>query len=150
MISFNSYFFLSLIITIASIINAYTLHEQFYSTMIYLSTSKIHRLILLNMSFSFYCGVLRGLLTFFFQDVRENEKLSILEKVKRKVFDFALMLIVFREDSLDLTFFSLLFLEFYLISSLVFFLGLISFSVLHWLTIKRSEYVITNVFLLIK
>jgi len=46
-----------------------------------------------------------GLVSFFFHEVRESEKLSILEKVKRKIFDFALMLIVFREDSLDLTFF---------------------------------------------
>lgn len=107
MISFNAYFFLSLIVTVVSVINAVTLHEQFYSTMIYLSTSKIHRLVILNLSFSLFCAFLRGLLSFFFQDIRESEKLSILEKVKRKVFDFALMLIVFREDSLDLTFFGI-------------------------------------------
>ena len=107
MISFNAYFFLSLIVTVVSVINAVTLHEQFYSTMIYLSTSKIHRLVILNLSFSLFCALLRGLLSFFFQDIRESEKLSILEKVKRKVFDFALMLIVFREDSLDLTFFGI-------------------------------------------
>ena len=145
MISFNAYFFLSLIVTVVSVINAVTLHEQFYSTMIYLSTSKIHRLVILNLSFSLFCALLRGLLSFFFQDIRESEKLSILEKVKRKVFDFALMLIVFREDSLDLTFFgiSLKFVN-VLIIFLVFLLGLISFSVVHWLTIKRSEYV--NIF----
>ena len=108
MISFNSYFLISLIISTVSIINAYTVHEQFYSTMIYLSTSKVHRLILLNLSFVFFVGFLMTLVSFFFQEIRETEKLSILEKVKRKVFDFALMLIVFREDSLDLTFFGIL------------------------------------------
>lgn len=99
---------MSFIISSVSIINAYTVHEQFYSTIIYLSTSKIHRLILLNASFAFFVGFLMKMVSFFFQDIRETEKLSILEKVKRKVFDFALMLIVFREDSLDLTFFGTL------------------------------------------
>lgn len=105
MISFNSYFLLSLIISTASIINAYAIHEQFYSTIIYLSTSKVHRLILLNAAFAFFLSIIMGLVSIVFQEVRESEKLSVLEKVKRKVFDFSLVLIVFREDSLDLTFF---------------------------------------------
>ena len=105
MISFNSYFLISLIISTASVINAYAIHEQFYSTIMYLSTSKVHRLILLNAAFAFFLSLILGLVSFVFREVRESEKLSVLEKVKRKVFDFALVLIVFREDSLDLTFF---------------------------------------------
>lgn len=142
MISFNSYLFLSFVATIVSIINAYTIHEQFYSTVIFLTTSKINRVVLLNFSFSFLLAIIIGLVSFFFGDIRESEKLSILEKLKRKVFDFFLIVLVFREDSLDVIFFGIIKKK--LLNSCIFlvlFLSLISLSILHWLTIKRAEYV---------
>lgn len=105
MISFNAYLFLSCLLAILISINAYTLHEQFYPTMIFLTSSKLSKIIILNMFFSVFLGLLLFILWIFFTSVRETEKLSILEKLKRKVFDFFLVVLVFREDSLDTTFF---------------------------------------------
>lgn len=105
MISFNAYLFLSCLVAILISINAYTLHEQFYPTMIFLTSSKLSKIIILNMLFSLFLGLLLFILRIFFSSARETEKLSILEKLKRKVFDFFLVVLVFREDSLDTTFF---------------------------------------------
>ena len=105
MISFNAYLFLSCLLAILVSINAYTLNEQFYPTMIFLTSSKLSKIIILNMFFSLFLGLLLFILRIFFSSVRETEKLSILEKLKRKVFDFFLVVLVFREDSLDTTFF---------------------------------------------
>jgi E3 ubiquitin-protein ligase synoviolin len=107
MISFNAYLFLSCLLATLISINAYTLHEQFYPTMIFLTTSKLSKIVILNMLFAIFLGTILFILRIFFTSVRESEKLSILEKLKRKVFDFFLVVLVFREDSLDTTFFGI-------------------------------------------
>lgn len=147
LLTFKLYSFVSLLLTGGAVINSYTLHSQFFPTVLYLTTQKSNVLILCNFILMIGITLLLRIISFFFGEVREIERIvqqninrnvlqilfyfqSLLESVKKKMFDLLIVLLVFREGGFDQYFF-------------IFVTFLNFFWVLHQLTIKRSEYVHT-------
>lgn len=107
---FGAYLLLSTIFIALAIINSYAMNEeQFYLTFIHMTTSKINKLILLNFIFAIFFGLGKMVLFLFFDSIKIAEQNMLLDKMKRKILDFALLLIVFRDENLDLKFLGNLF-----------------------------------------
>ncbi|KAL4482162.1 hypothetical protein ABPG72_014975 [Tetrahymena utriculariae] len=129
--TFKHYSFLSILLAGAAIINSFTIHEQFYPTIIYLTNQKSNKLIMLNFFFMLGLAFFKMIISIFFGEIREIEKLSILDSLKRKIFDIVLIILIYKEDNFDSSFYSWLIV-----------LGFI--WVIHQAAIKRSEYLIAQ------
>ncbi|EAR94761.3 glutathione S-transferase, amine-terminal domain protein (macronuclear) [Tetrahymena thermophila SB210] len=130
-LTFKHYSFLSILLAGGAIINSYTIHEQFYPTIIYLTNQKSNKLIMLNFFFMLGLAFFKMIMSVFFGEIREIEKLSILDSLKRKIFDIVFIILIYKEDNFDSSFYSWLIV-----------LGFI--WVIHQAAIKRSEYLIAE------
>lgn len=156
---FGIYVVGSVILSVVAISNTYSSYEQFYQMVEHLTSSKPHKTVILNAIFAIFVFFLDATMKFFFGEIREIERIVIcsfklnftyklqhtIEKVKRKIIEFALMLIVFKDDILDQVFlgtsyFLVLYTNVYF-HFVAYFVGLMSLSVVHWIAIKRSEFV---------
>lgn len=103
------------------------MHSDVYLAVYHQMTKKINKIILVNLFVSvvlwFYLLVFRLV----FREIKEGEKLSLIEKMKYKLLDIILMLFIFDKEKIDqgMVFYFLLFL---------------SCLIGHYLAIKRSEH----------
>jgi E3 ubiquitin-protein ligase synoviolin len=131
MLTLPKYSLLSVGVTSYVLAESLTLRQNFYYTVLYLTSSKINILILANF-FIVLLMCLYSLLVFvFFSEVRNIEKKYISEQCQRKAFGFLLLAMMLR-SSFDI--YTLISLSIQL-----------SMSIIYWLVHKRSEYVSPHV-----
>ncbi|RAL51521.1 hypothetical protein DM860_011023 [Cuscuta australis] len=130
MLRLQTYAGLSLVATLAVIYHAFNSRGQFYPATLYLSTSKICLVVLLNMGLVFMCILWQLTKKLFLGSLREAEVERLNEQSWREVMEILFAITIFRQD------FSVSFL------SMVTTLLLI--KALHWLAQKRVEYIETT------
>ncbi|CAD8088355.1 unnamed protein product [Paramecium sonneborni] len=124
------YCFFSIAITLGAIYNSFNVHKQFYPSVLYLSTNKINRTILVNFAIMIVSTLIMIFLKLMFGELKEIEKISVIDKTKRKILEVAYLLFFFYQ-SLDWQFIFLM-------------LWLIALSIIHWISIKRAGFLIAE------
>ncbi|KAL2545550.1 ERAD-associated E3 ubiquitin-protein ligase [Forsythia ovata] len=130
MMRLKTYSALSLIATLAVIYHAFNSRGQFYPAMVYLSTSKISLVLLLNMGLVVMCILWQLTKKIFLGSLREAEVERLNEQSWREVMEILFAITIFRQD------FSVTFLAMVTTLLLV--------KALHWLAQKRVEYIETT------
>ncbi|XP_050224073.1 ERAD-associated E3 ubiquitin-protein ligase HRD1B-like [Mercurialis annua] len=130
MMRLRTYASLSLVATIAVIYHAFNSRGQFYPAMVYLSTSKINLVLLLNMGLVFMCILWQLTKRVFLGSLREAEIERLNEQSWREVMEILFAITIFRQD------FSVTFLAMVT--------ALLLIKALHWLAQKRVEYIETT------
>lgn len=130
MMKLHSYAGLSLIATLAVIYHAFNSRGQFYPAMVYLSTSKISLVLLLNMGLVIMCIMWQLTKQVFLGSLREAEIERLNEQSWREVMEILFAITIFRQD------FSVTFLAMVT--------ALLLIKALHWLVQKRVEYIETT------
>ncbi|KAL2518474.1 ERAD-associated E3 ubiquitin-protein ligase HRD1A [Abeliophyllum distichum] len=130
MMRLKTYAALSLIATLAVIYHAFNSRGQFYPAMVYLSTSKISLVLLLNMGLVVMCILWQLTKKIFLGSLREAEVERLNEQSWREVMEILFAITIFRQD------FSVTFLA--LVTTLLL------VKALHWLAQKRVEYIETT------
>lgn len=120
----------SLIAAIAVIYHAFDSRGQFYPAMVYLSTSKISLVLLLNMGLVVMCIMWQLTKKLFLGSLREAEVERLNEQSWREVMEILFAITIFRQD------FSIMFLAMVT--------ALLLIKALHWLAQKRIEYIETT------
>lgn len=130
MMRLQTYAGLSLFATLAVIYHAFNSRGQFYPAMVYLSTSKISLVLLLNMGLVFMCILWQLTKRLFLGSLREAEVERLNEQSWREVMEILFAITIFRQD------FSVTFLA--MVTTLLL------IKALHWLAQKRVEYIETT------
>ncbi|KAK4351074.1 hypothetical protein RND71_030387 [Anisodus tanguticus] len=130
MMRLQTYAGLSLIATLAVIYHAFNSRGQFYPAMVYLSTSKISLVLLLNMGLVVMCILWQLTKKIFLGPLREAEVERLNEQSWRELMEILFAITIFRQD------FSVTFLA--MVTALLLIKGL------HWLAQKRVEYIETT------
>lgn len=130
MIRLQTYAGLSLVATLAVIYHAFSSREQFYPAMVYLSTSKVSLVLLLNMGLVVMCILWQLTKCIFLGSLREAEVERLNEQSWREVMEILFAITIFRQD------FSVIFLAMVT--------ALLLIKALHWLAQKRVEYIETT------
>jgi len=131
MVSYKLYSFLTILLFGGSVLNSYSIHEQYYLTLIDLVTSRNNKLILLNFLFFIIVSLNMKLIYFIFGEIRESDRINLIEKLKSKSIELALLFVFFQEETLDMSFF-------------IFVVGLIGLNINQWLCIRRSEFMVAD------
>ena len=130
MIRLGTYASLSFVGAIAAIYHAFSSREQFYLAMVYLSTSKICLVLMMNMALVIMCLIWQLVKCIFLGSLREAEVERLNEQSWREVMEILFAITTFRQD------FS------------VGFLGMVAtlllIKALHWMAQKRVEYIETT------
>ncbi|KAK4256161.1 hypothetical protein QN277_009064 [Acacia crassicarpa] len=130
MMRLQSYAGLSFIATLAVIYHAFHSRGQFYPAMVFLSTSKISLVLLLNMGLVIMCLLWQLTKKVFLGTLREAEVERLNEQSWREVMEILFAITIFRQD------FSVTFLAMVT--------ALLLIKALHWLAQKRVEYIETT------
>uniref|UniRef100_A0A5B6ZID2 RING-type E3 ubiquitin transferase n=1 Tax=Davidia involucrata TaxID=16924 RepID=A0A5B6ZID2_DAVIN len=130
MMKLKTYAGLSLVATLAVIYHAFNSRGQFYPAMVYLSTSKISLVLLLNMGLVIMCILWQLTKRVFLGSLREAEVERLNEQSWREVMEILFAITIFRQD------FSVTFLAMVT--------ALLLIKALHWLAQKRVEYIETT------
>ncbi|KAE9620232.1 putative transcription factor C2H2 family [Lupinus albus] len=130
MMRLQTYAGLSLITTLAITYHAFNTRGQFYPAMVYLATSKISLVLLLNMGLVIMCVLWQLTKKLFLGSLREAEIERLNEQSWREVMEILFAITIFRQD------FSVTFLAMVTALLLV--------KALHWLAQKRLEYIETT------
>ncbi|KAI5440215.1 ERAD-associated E3 ubiquitin-protein ligase HRD1B isoform X2 [Lathyrus oleraceus] len=130
MMRLKTYAGLSLIATLAIAYHAFNSRGQFYPAMVYLSTSKISLVLLLNMGLVIMCVLWQLTKKIFLGSLREAEVDRLNEQSWREVMEILFAITIFRQD------FSVTFLAMVT--------ALLLIKALHWLAQKRVEYIETT------
>ncbi|KAA8540138.1 hypothetical protein F0562_026830 [Nyssa sinensis] len=130
MMKLQTYAGLSLVATLAVIYHAFNSRGQFYPAMVYLSTSKISLVLLLNMGLVIMCILWQLTKRVFLGSLREAEVERLNEQSWREVMEILFAITIFRQD------FSVTFLA--MVTTLLL------IKALHWLAQKRVEYIETT------
>lgn len=130
MMKLQTYAGFSLIAALAIIYHAFDSRGQFYPAMVYLSTSKISLVLLLNMGLVFMCIIWQLTKKIFLGSLREAEVERLNEQSWREVMEILFAITIFRQD------FSVTFLAMVT--------ALLLIKSLHWLAQKRVEYIETT------
>ncbi|KAI3983860.1 hypothetical protein MKX01_011568 [Papaver californicum] len=115
---------------LAVIYHAFSSRGQFYPAMVYLSTSKICLVLLLNMGLVMMCILWQLTKRLFLGSLREAEVERLNEQSWREVMEILFAITIFRQD------FSVTFLAMVTVLLLI--------KALHWLAQKRVEYIETT------
>ncbi|XP_027360440.1 ERAD-associated E3 ubiquitin-protein ligase HRD1B-like isoform X1 [Abrus precatorius] len=126
----KTYAGLSLIATLAITYHAFNSRGQFYPAMVYLSTSKISLVLLLNMGLVIMCSLWQLTKKIFLGSLREAEIERLNEQSWREVMEILFAITIFRQD------FSVTFLAMVT--------ALLLIKAFHWLAQKRVEYIETT------
>jgi E3 ubiquitin-protein ligase synoviolin len=121
---------LSFFATLAVIYHSFNSRGQFYPAMVYLSTSKISLVLLLNMGLVVMCIMWQLTKRVFLGSLREAEVERLNEQSWREVMEILFAITIFRQD------FSVMFLAMVT--------ALLLIKALHWLAQKRVEYIETT------
>ncbi|URD92688.1 Zinc finger, C3HC4 type (RING finger) [Musa troglodytarum] len=130
MMRLETYAGFSFLATISAIYYAFSSRGQFYPAMVYLSTSKICFVLLLNMGLVIMCIMWQLVKRLFLGSLREAEVERLNEQSWREVMDILFAITIFRQD------FSVTFLAMVT--------ALLLIKALHWLAQKRVEYIETT------
>uniref|UniRef100_A0A0D9WPK8 E3 ubiquitin-protein ligase synoviolin-like TPR repeats domain-containing protein n=1 Tax=Leersia perrieri TaxID=77586 RepID=A0A0D9WPK8_9ORYZ len=130
MIRLQTYAAFSLMATATAVYYAFSSREQFYPAMVYLSTSKICFVLLLNTGLVAMCVAWQLVKRLFLGTLREAEVERLNEQAWREVVEILFAVTIFRQD------FSVTFLAMVAALLLV--------KALHWLAQKRVEYIETT------
>lgn len=130
MMKLQTYAGLSLMGTLAIIYHAFHSKSQFYPAMVYLSTSKISLVILLNMGLVVMCSFWQLTKKTFLGSLREAEVERLNEQSWREVMEILFAITIFRQD--------------FSVSFLAMVTALLLIKSLHWLAQKRVEYIETT------
>ncbi|KAL0916583.1 hypothetical protein M5K25_014109 [Dendrobium thyrsiflorum] len=126
----QTYAAFSFLATIAAVYHAFSSRGQFYPAMVYLSTSKICFVLLLNMGLVMMCITWQLVKRLFLGSLREAEVERLNEQSWREVMEILFAITIFRQD------FSVMFLAMVT--------ALLLIKALHWLAQKRVEYIETT------
>ncbi|XP_020699318.1 ERAD-associated E3 ubiquitin-protein ligase HRD1 isoform X2 [Dendrobium catenatum] len=126
----QTYAAFSFLATTAAVYHAFSSRGQFYPAMVYLSTSKICFVLLLNMGLVMMCITWQLVKRFFLGSLREAEVERLNEQSWREVMEILFAITIFRQD------FSVMFLAMVT--------ALLLIKALHWLAQKRVEYIETT------
>lgn len=130
MVKFGTYAAASAAGAIAMIYHAFHSRGQFYPAMLYLSTSKISLVLLLNMGLVIMCSLWQLIKIIFLGTLREAEVERLNEQSWREVMEILFAITIFREE------FSVTFLAMVSVLLLI--------KAFHWLAQKRVEYIETT------
>lgn len=130
MIQLKVYAGLSTVATLVMIYHAFSTRGQFYPATVYLSTSKISLLLLLNMGLVVMFSLWNLVKVVFLGSLREAEVERLNEQAWRELMEILFAITIFRQD------FSVGFI------SLV--VTLLLIKSLHWMAQKRVEYIETT------
>ncbi|KAK1408152.1 hypothetical protein QVD17_39786 [Tagetes erecta] len=130
MMRLQTYAGLSLVATLAVIYHAFSSRGQFYPATVYLSTSKVCLVLLLNMGLVIMCIMWQLTKRIFLGSLREAEVERLNEQAWREVMEILFAITIFRQD------FSVMFLAMVT--------ALLLIKSLHWLAQKRVEYIETT------
>ncbi|XP_071704985.1 ERAD-associated E3 ubiquitin-protein ligase HRD1B-like [Rutidosis leptorrhynchoides] len=130
MMKLQTYAGLSVSATLAAIYHAFSSRGQFYPATVYLSTSKVCLVLLLNMGLVIMCITWQLIKKIFLGSLREAEVERLNEQSWREVMEILFAITIFRQD------FSVMFLAMVT--------GLLLIKSLHWLAQKRVEYIETT------
>ncbi|EOA33056.1 hypothetical protein CARUB_v10016389mg [Capsella rubella] len=130
MIRLRTYAGLSFMATLAVIYHAFNSRCQFYPAMVYLSTSKISLVLLLNMCLVLMLSLWHLVKFVFLGSLREAEVERLNEQAWRELMEILFAITIFRQD------FSSGFLPLVVTLLLI--------KALHWLAQKRVEYIETT------
>ncbi|KAK9095607.1 hypothetical protein Scep_027076 [Stephania cephalantha] len=130
MMKLQTYAGISLFGALAVIYHAFNSRGQFYPAMVYLSTSKISLVLLLNMGLVIMCILWQLTKRLFLGSLREAEVERLNEQSWREVMEILFAITIFRQD------FSVTFLAMVT--------ALLLIKALHWLAQKRVEYIETT------
>ncbi|KAK6936550.1 Zinc finger, RING-type, partial [Dillenia turbinata] len=130
MMKLQTYAGLSLVATLAIIYHAFNSRGQFYPAMVYLSTSKISLVLLLNMGLVIMCIMWQLTKKLFMGSLREAEVERLNEQSWREVMEILFAITIFRHD--------------FSVSFLAMVTALLLIKALHWLAQKRVEYIETT------
>ncbi|XP_010551063.1 PREDICTED: ERAD-associated E3 ubiquitin-protein ligase HRD1B-like [Tarenaya hassleriana] len=130
MIRLKLYAGLSLVATLAVVYHAFSSRGQFYPAMVYLSTSKISLVLLLNMCLVIMFSLWQLVKCVFLGPLREAEIERLNEQAWRELMEILFAITIFRQD------FSVVFLTMVVTLLLI--------KALHWMAQKRMEYIETT------
>ncbi|XP_031378964.1 ERAD-associated E3 ubiquitin-protein ligase HRD1B-like isoform X2 [Punica granatum] len=130
MMRLQTYAALSLVATLAVTYHAFSSRGQFYPAMVYLSTSKISLVLLLNMGLVIMCILWQLTKRLFLGSLREAEVERLNEQSWREVMEILFAITIFRQD--------------FSVSFLAMVTALLLIKALHWLAQKRVEYIETT------
>jgi E3 ubiquitin-protein ligase synoviolin len=130
MMRLQTYAGFSFLATISAMYYAFSSRGQFYPAMVYLSTSKICFVLLLNTGFVLMCILWQLLKKIFLGTLREAEVERLNEQSWREIVEILFAVTIFRQD------FSVTFLAMVT--------ALLLIKTLHWLAQKRVEYIETT------
>eukprot|EP01084_Bolivina_argentea_P083351 150911_1 len=98
MVNLVTYFTISTIIAAASIYHSYSLHEQFYPTVVYLTHNKLCILSLGNFGFCLASTIAKLILRIFFVEMADDETNEIMSRMKYSITEICIALTLFRND----------------------------------------------------
>ncbi|KAH9615284.1 hypothetical protein KSS87_012948 [Heliosperma pusillum] len=130
MVRLQPYAGLSVFATLAVFYHAFHTRKQFYPAMVYLSTSKISLVILLNMGLVIMCSLWQLSKRLFLGSLREAEVERLNEQSWREVMEILFAITIFRQD--------------FSVSFLTMVTALLLIKSLHWLAQKRVEFIETT------
>ncbi|CAK9210317.1 unnamed protein product [Sphagnum jensenii] len=130
MVRLTRYAAVSAVGATAIVYHAFKSREQFYPAMVYLSTSKISLVLLLNMALVILCLIWQLIKGIFLGSLREAEVERLNEQSWREVMEILFAMTIFRQE------FNVMFVV--MITVLLF------IKALHWLAQKRVEYIETT------
>ncbi|KAK8967543.1 E3 ubiquitin protein ligase RIN2 [Platanthera guangdongensis] len=126
----QTYAAFSFLATIVAVYHAFSSRGQFYPAMVHLSTSKLCKVLLLNMGLVVMCMTWQLVKHLFLGSLREAEVERLNEQSWREVMEILFGITIFRQD------FSVMF--FAMVTALLL------IKALHWLAQKRVEYIETT------
>ncbi|KAJ7557314.1 hypothetical protein O6H91_05G121400 [Diphasiastrum complanatum] len=130
MVKLGTYAAVSAVAAIAVVYHAFRSREQFYPAMIYLATSKISLVLLLNMGLVLMCTIWQLVKVIFLGTLREVEIERLNEQSWREVMEILFAMTIFR-DEFNVSFVGM-------VTVLLF------IKAFHWLAQKRVEYIETT------
>lgn len=130
MMRLQTYAGLSFLAAVAVIYHAFSSRGQFYPAMVYLSSSKICFVLLLNMGLVIMCIMWQLVKCLFLGTLREAEVERLNEQAWREVMEILFAITIFRQD--------------FSVTSLAMVTALLLIKALHWLAQKRVEYIETT------
>lgn len=122
---FGAYSVLSIAVPVGIVVNTVQRERTFFDVVMYLTSSKLNLVLLLNCLFIVLTNAANLLVGCFFGQVRTVESKYLIDKCQKKIFQFLLLTVVLR-NSIDV----------YKMASL---LIILSIWMLHWLLAKRTK-----------
>lgn len=126
----QTYAGISFVGTLAAIYHAFKSRDQFYPAMVYLSTSKINAVLLLNMGLVTMSLLWKLTKNIFLGSLREAEVERLHEQLWAEIMEILFAITVFRQD--------------FSVTFLVMITALLMIKSLNWLAQKRVEYIETT------